>query len=631
MSKLPEDLVQKAMDLTGMSRDEAEKALSKTILDMINDPVFKAKTNGDKGSKRKYDAVNYPHFLPSKHIRKYTIRVSLKNTDLAIWRKFECPSNISLRHLTELFLKLMGWENEHLNQITVGRDTFYVPCYQNDQNFDWDENLLQEEYRLSDILNVKGKSVKWEYDFGDSWTHEIRLSSINDYAENELRKIIFKCGKGACPPEDCGGVWGYQELLELNDKRKSRKRLTDEEKERLEWYEIDKDYDPEFCDTERCVDVCNKFSDDNEIAYFSKNIDSETKEQLAKMSPLYDDILSLSFKIRELEPWEDLDDSDVYAIRMSDCSEIYVATMGNGGQSYDVQLYDGQESFQTYITMGNALSLPAFELMEAHNWAKYKSIMFQDPEDGVMEAGQYKLIEAWAKNHNIEIADGHGFPFPQNYRPHYYPTMQMSDEELIRFKEALEAIVWFSEQLLDAEKLTDLGLKPFREYPTAKGGKVVPLIVRTTDGYKVERTKLPGRITEYKTVSLPESEIQSLRFVQKSGAQFCRLIHAPGFIENGSNPYSLMVLLCVDKKDEYLTMTEMCELRDTLERDVLRQFIEKAKKEEKLPQRIITDDPRTEALLRDFCQQLGIILEFKRTRIPLLTHICQDMYDNMGK
>lgn len=645
MSLFLEDIIEQFMQATGMSRKEAEKALAKSIAEITNGPIFKSQTQAKKGnrsSKAKYDETNYPHFLPCDCPKKYTIRVALKGTDPLLWRKFECPSNISLRHLTELIIRLMGWENEHLNHIVVGQDTFYVPFYQHDPDMDWGDHRYQEEYMLSDILHEKGKTVRWEYDFGDSWNHDIRLSSINEYEADEPYDIIFKSGKGACPPEDCGGIWGYGELLELHAKRKARKRLTSEEKERLEWYGIDKDFDPEYFDEYDCEEICDYFSDNddegdifvepNSHCLIDPTLGEQAKEKLSKLTPLYDDILSLAFRIRELEPWEDLDDSDVYAIRMQDGSEIYIVTLGLGGESFDIQFYEGKESFQTYLAMLNASSLPDFEIMEAHNWSNYKSIMFQEPDDEVMDPLEYSIIEEWAKAHNVEIRSEHGYPFPQYFRPHRCPTMWMTDPELLRFKEALEAVVWFSQLILDTEELTGLGFKSYRDYVTTKGGKVVPLIVKTPEGYKVERTKLPGCITAYPTVTLPKSDLQPLRFLQKSAAQFCRLVHLPGWVgseDNKENAYLSLILLCVDKNDGQVSITEPCELSDSYELDILRQYMTKVQKDGCLPQRIITDDPRTEALLKGFCHQLNIILELKHTRIPQLTEVCQHLYDNL--
>lgn len=647
MPQISEDLLQSFMQMTGFSRKEAEKALAKSMSEMRNGPIFKAqlpKKKSKRGTKPKYDEENYPHYLPSGDIRKYTIRVSLKGLTPVIWRKFECPSNITLRHLTELLIPLMGWENEHLNQIQQGQNIYYVPFYQHDSDDDWGEHRYQEEYMLSELLSEKGKTVRWEYDFGDSWVHEIRLSSIDEYKSDEPHDIVFKSGKRVCPPEDCGGIWGYLELLELLEKRKSHKRLTSEEKEHLEWFGIDKDYDPEEdFDENECVAICDAFScedvenepaavDGKGAIELSDEGVVEDNEDVAPMvtSPLYYEVLHLAFRLRELEPWEDLDDSDVYAIRMQDGSEMYIATMGNAGGMKDVQFYDGAESFQLYLTLLKGHEMPRFEVIDAHYWADYTSILFLNHRDETMLSDDYSRVKQWADTHNEIINPYCGYPFIQRYRPHRCQSLMLDDEQgLTRLKEALEAVLWLSQQLIEAEDLATLGFVDGR-YPTEKGGKVVPLVIKTSEGYKLERTKLPGLTKNYPTVTLPQIELQPLRFLPKSGSQFCRLIHLPGLVgseDEQENSYTPLVLVFVDKNDDDASVTDSCELSDDYERDVLCQYINKVKDEGHLPQRIITDNTRTEALLRDFCHALGIILEFKRTRIPQLTGLCEYMYE----
>jgi len=638
MNQLDEDLIKQVMQMTGLSRQEAERTLTQSLMEMTRGRAFNSdvpEKRGKRSSTAKYDENNYPRFLPSDHIQKYTIRVALKDITPTIWRKFECPSNITLRHLAELMLELMGWYNDHLNKFEVGQDCQYLPYYQYDEDWDWGDTRFQEEYRLSDLLSEKGKSIRWLYDFGDSWRHEVRLSSIAEYAEGESHDIVFKSGKRACPPEDCGGVWGYQEMLESLAKRKARKRLTSEEKEKLEWAGWDKDYEPDYLDEDDCIDTCEYFSHEegedttDPSLPLDPSIAKKAQEELTRLSPLYNDVLSLSFQIRDLEPWLDLNDSHIYAIRMQDGSEIYVGTMGYGGESYDVQLFDGQESFQTYLMMVKYASLPSFELLEAHSWADYRSIMFQDPIDQVMEPAQYKMIEDWAKAHGIEIEDEHGYPFPQHFRPHHYPTMEMTDEELARMKEALEAVVWFCEQVADAEDMASLGFKRFREYPNDRGGKMVPLVVKTSEGYKLERTKLPGRMTNYQAITLQGAEIEPLRSLPKSGTMLCRLLHTPNYvggIDDNEQAYQPLLFVCIDKKEEKPSLTKLCEMSDTFLADVLRTFTDKLMTDGILPQRITTDDARTEAILKPLCRELGIILELSRTRIPLLSDFCEFAY-----
>lgn len=101
------------------------------------------------------------------------------------------------------------------------------------------------DYTIAQVLKEKGDRIKYEYDFGDSWEHDLWLKGIREYASEETRRLVVVKGKGACPPEDCGGVWGYAELLGLWQK----KRKSAEEKERLEWFLMNKYFDPEEFDS----------------------------------------------------------------------------------------------------------------------------------------------------------------------------------------------------------------------------------------------------------------------------------------------------------------------------------------------------------------------------------------------
>ena len=205
-----------------------------------------------------YDDCDYPCFLPSLKVQRFTLRISLKDAPVPIWRRVVVPSNITLRHLSELLIELMGWSGGHLNQFEKGRHYFQpAPQIESDDFNDCEE---QERYTIAQLLEKVGQSCTWEYDFGDSWRHEIKLSGVAEYQPGEEHLIEFKAGEGYCPPEDCCGVWGYEELLALHEKRKAGKRLTKDEKERLEWYNIDEDYDPHFLDLEECIFIAEDFN-----------------------------------------------------------------------------------------------------------------------------------------------------------------------------------------------------------------------------------------------------------------------------------------------------------------------------------------------------------------------------------
>ncbi len=185
--------------------------------------------------------------------REYHIRIKLNNAPVKIWRELVVPSNITLELLAYVLLDAMGWRHEHLYQFVGKHDTYYLNSHQMKEEMSGPFAFLgRAHYRNSEktslemVLQPKGERLKFEYDFGDSWTHELWVKGERDYAPGEEPVIKLLKGQGACPPEDCGGVWGYADLLELN--KKARK--TDDEKERLEWYDFPEDFDPDDCDLE---------------------------------------------------------------------------------------------------------------------------------------------------------------------------------------------------------------------------------------------------------------------------------------------------------------------------------------------------------------------------------------------
>lgn len=188
-----------------------------------------------------------------KSKREFHVRIKLNNTPVKIWRELVVPSNITLELLAYVLIDAMGWKHEHLYQF-VGKNNV---CYVNSRQIKEEEgsfgaffsrvqNVNSEKTTLEMVLQPKGERLKFEYDFGDSWVHDLWVKGSREYTTNEEPVIKLIKAHGECPPEDCGGVWGYAELLELNNK----KCKSAEDKERLEWYDIPKDYDPEYCDLE---------------------------------------------------------------------------------------------------------------------------------------------------------------------------------------------------------------------------------------------------------------------------------------------------------------------------------------------------------------------------------------------
>jgi hypothetical protein len=130
----------------------------------------------------------------------------------------------------------MGWEDCHLHQFIV-RGESYGPSDPEDSLWDMEKHD-EEGISLSQIVKM-GKKTRftYEYDFGDSWQHEIVLEKSLE-PERKVRYPRCVEGERACPPEDFGGVWGYAELREAIADPKN-----ESHEEMLEW--IDGEFDPE--------------------------------------------------------------------------------------------------------------------------------------------------------------------------------------------------------------------------------------------------------------------------------------------------------------------------------------------------------------------------------------------------
>ena len=140
----------------------------------------------------------------------YQFKISLTGIQPLIWRRFRVHNDVTFRQLHNIVQIVMGWENYHLYQ-------FFLGSYQ------FTESLMARgdkpaTHRLDEFLQREGTVLGYQYDFGDNWQHEIVLEKILAYT----RKSCPVCthGRRACPPEDCGGVWGYMDLVKAMKSRR---------------------------------------------------------------------------------------------------------------------------------------------------------------------------------------------------------------------------------------------------------------------------------------------------------------------------------------------------------------------------------------------------------------------------
>jgi hypothetical protein len=164
----------------------------------------------------------------------YQLKITLRDIKPPIWRRVQVK-DCSLAKLHEVIQVCMGWDGYHLHSFEIGGEQYSEP--------DPDGMMETEDERkvkLSQVVSGGIKRFSYTYDFGDNWEHTIQVEKVLD-AEPGVRYPRCIDGKRACPPEDCGGPWGYGELLEIIADPKHP-----EHEERMEW--MGGEFDPEAFD-----------------------------------------------------------------------------------------------------------------------------------------------------------------------------------------------------------------------------------------------------------------------------------------------------------------------------------------------------------------------------------------------
>jgi hypothetical protein len=144
----------------------------------------------------------------------HQIKVTLRGTRPPIWRRIAVYSDTTLFELHEILQVTMGWMDSHLHQYRK-RETYYGNP--NDEFGIRRKN--EKKVRLNEVLQKANDRMVYEYDFGDGWEHDLVLEKV-EYAQEGMKYPTVLKGKGACPPEDVGGVYGYYDFLEaISDHR----------------------------------------------------------------------------------------------------------------------------------------------------------------------------------------------------------------------------------------------------------------------------------------------------------------------------------------------------------------------------------------------------------------------------
>jgi hypothetical protein len=159
----------------------------------------------------RYRTVDAPAFSPSPASDvMYQLKVTLHDTKPPVWRRVLVDGASTLDQVHEVIQAAFGWWNYHLHEFEIGQTRYGVP----DPDEDWGPPTTDERGVALDTVASEGSKFEYVYDFGDWWRHKIVVEKV---LPADAATTVPACigGRRACPPEDCGGTWGYRELIEI--------------------------------------------------------------------------------------------------------------------------------------------------------------------------------------------------------------------------------------------------------------------------------------------------------------------------------------------------------------------------------------------------------------------------------
>ena len=176
----------------------------------------------------------------------YQLHITLLDIRPPIWRRFLVLKITPLDELHQILQTVMGWEDCHLYEFTVGNERNTKSHSVPDDEFEELDTLDESKFRISDLLKKEGDKIRYVYDFGDNWRHTLKLEKILPF---EIGKSMPVCVKGsrASPIEEIGGTFGYANFLEAYMDREHP-----EHQEMQEW--ADEHFHPDYFD----LDEVNK-------------------------------------------------------------------------------------------------------------------------------------------------------------------------------------------------------------------------------------------------------------------------------------------------------------------------------------------------------------------------------------
>jgi hypothetical protein len=149
------------------------------------------------------------------------IRVDLLGAKPPIWRRLALSPDLTLDQVHWVLQIAFEWTNSHLHEFVAGdrwargfdRISYSPPEFQMDENGMGTVRDTHTHF-LGDLLRAPGDKLFYIYDFGDDWEHQLVLEKVLEGAPDDPAARCL-AGRRAAPPEDSGGIWQYQYMMEV--------------------------------------------------------------------------------------------------------------------------------------------------------------------------------------------------------------------------------------------------------------------------------------------------------------------------------------------------------------------------------------------------------------------------------
>ncbi len=151
----------------------------------------------------------------NKKYKYYEIKVSIKNTHPPVWRRLQIPAGITFHELSAIIQLAFDWGGYHLYSFEINEPIYggriFIELLNEDKGVGYYGKINAKKEKIDKYFNTYPK-IEYTYDFGDNWVHNITVEKIVE-TDTKLTNPICIKAKMASLPEDCGGPWGYQRML----------------------------------------------------------------------------------------------------------------------------------------------------------------------------------------------------------------------------------------------------------------------------------------------------------------------------------------------------------------------------------------------------------------------------------